>query len=376
MATVLGGDERTALAESVQGLLGRRSTSSAVRNYVENGGYDRDLWAEMAGLGWTGLLVPESHGGAGAGLSAMTVVLSGLGRHATPGPFLASAVLAVTAVTWGRSDAVRKQWLPRLAAGEVVGAAAIAGAGGRTAPDLVGVRLDGATASRTLSGTAPLVLNGADADLLVVAATSSDGTLSLVAVERATPGVGVDVRPCIDRTRSLADVRFDAVVVDDDDVIEHGDAAVALLDRVIDVGMVALAADAMGAANRALDMSVAYAKEREQFGRPIGSFQAIKHKLADMYMLAKGADAAIEGAAAAIDSTAAGARRRAAVAGSFCRTAAARIAGDAVQTHGGIGFTWEHDCHLLLKRTKLDLLLLSDTWAQGDRLIDEIMQDV
>jgi alkylation response protein AidB-like acyl-CoA dehydrogenase len=116
-------------------------------------------------------------------------------------------------------------------------------------------------------------------------------------------------------------------------------------------------------------MSLEYSKQREQFGRPIGSFQAIKHKLADMYVHAIGADAAVEAGAKSIDRGDSSARRRAAVAGLFARKAAANIAGDAVQIHGGIGFTWEHDCHLLLKRTKLDLLLLSDTWTQGERLV-------
>jgi alkylation response protein AidB-like acyl-CoA dehydrogenase len=179
-------------------------------------------------------------------------------------------------------------------------------------------------------------------------------------------------RPSIDRTRSLADLSFDNVHVDASSVIAAGEAAPMLLDRIVDIGAVALAADAMGAAHRAFDLALAYAKEREQFGRPIGSFQAIKHKLADMYVLAIGADAAIKSAADSIDRGDASARRRAAVAGLFARKAAAFIAGEALQIHGGIGFTWEHDCHLLLKRTKLDLLLLSDTWTQGERLLESV----
>jgi alkylation response protein AidB-like acyl-CoA dehydrogenase len=128
----------------------------------------------------------------------------------------------------------------------------------------------------------------------------------------------------------------------------------------------------MGAAHRAFDMSLEYAKQREQFGRPIGSFQAIKHKLADMYVLATGAEAAIEAAADSLDRGDPSARREAAAAALFGRGAAARIAGDAVQIHGGIGFTWEHDAHILLKRTKLDLLLMSDSWAQSERLVAAI----
>src|SRR5262249_54816540 len=132
---------------------------------------------------------------------------------------------------------------------------------------------------------------------------------------------------------------------------------------------VAIAADAVGAARRALDMAVEYAKQRVQFGRVIGSFQAIKHKLADMYVLQQAAEAAIEGAAEAMDIDPLGSRRRAATAGTFCRVAASRIVGDAIQAHGGIGFTWEHDCHLLFKRAKFDEVYLSDVWDQQDRLM-------
>jgi alkylation response protein AidB-like acyl-CoA dehydrogenase len=293
-------------------------------------------------------------------------VLEGLGHHTTPGPFLSSAVLAVTALAAAPSTSLRKHWLPGIASGEIVGAIALAGSGGRIHPDLLpGVlRISGGRAH--LDGAAPLVLDGASADVLILGARSDDGP-ALVAVPAGV--ARSEPRPSIDRTRSLADLHFEHVAVEADSVIAVGADAETLIDRIVDVGAVALAADAMGAAHRAFDMSLEYSKQREQFGRPIGSFQAIKHKLADMYVHAIGADAAVEAGAKSIDRGDSSARRRAAVAGLFARKAAANIAGDAVQIHGGIGFTWEHDCHLLLKRTKLDLLLLSDTWTQGERLV-------
>jgi alkylation response protein AidB-like acyl-CoA dehydrogenase len=156
-------------------------------------------------------------------------------------------------------------------------------------------------------------------------------------------------------------------------VLADGATAVAALDRLVDVAAVALAADGLGAAQRSLDMAVEYAKQREQFGRVIGSFQAIKHKLADMFVLVEGARAAVEGAAEALDLDPLEARRRVATAGSFCRAAASRVTGDSVQVHGGIGFTWEHDCHLLLKRAKFDEIYLTDLWSQRERLIETIM---
>jgi alkylation response protein AidB-like acyl-CoA dehydrogenase len=162
------------------------------------------------------------------------------------------------------------------------------------------------------------------------------------------------------------------VGVPDEAVVAAGEEATALLDGLIDIAAVALAADAVGAALRALELSVDYAKQRVQFGRVIGSFQAIKHKLADMFVLAEGAKAAVAAAADALDSEPARARRRAAAAGAFARQAASRIVGDAVQTHGGIGFTWEHDCHLLLKRAKFDEVYLTDVWSQRERLLQAI----
>jgi alkylation response protein AidB-like acyl-CoA dehydrogenase len=367
VTTQFGDEERTALADSVNGLLDRRSDSTAVRRFTEGGGFDRDLWMEMAELGWPALLVPEEFEGAGAGLWATATVLEGLGRHTTPGPYLSSAVLAVTALAAASSTALRKQWLPGIAAGEVIGAVALAGTSGRAHVDLLPVVFHGGGGGGGhLDGVAPFVLDGADADVLVVGARGSDGPV-IVAVPAAA--ARAERRPSIDRTRSLADLTFENVEVDADSVIAIGEDAATLLDRIVDVGAVAFAADAMGAARRAFDMTLEYAKQREQFGRPIGSFQAIKHKLADMYVLATGAEAAIKAAADSIDRGDASTRRRAAVAGLYGRRAAADVAGEAVQIHGGIGYTWEHDCHLLLKRTKLDLLLLSDTWTQGERLI-------
>jgi alkylation response protein AidB-like acyl-CoA dehydrogenase len=362
-------EERAALSDSVKGLLDRRSDSRSVRQFTEGGGFDSELWKEMAGLGWTALLVPDEFEGAGAGLWAAVTVLEGLGQHTTPGPFLSSAVLAVTALAAAPSTALRKQWLPRIASGNVVGAAALAGTSGRIHVDLLPLAWRGDSGGGQLNGVAPFVLDGADADVLIVGARSSDGP-AILAVPAA--GVQAERRPSIDRTRSLADLSFENVHVDGDSVIAVGEDAADLLDRIVDIGAVALGADAMGAAHRAFDLALDYAKQREQFGRPIGSFQAIKHKLADMYVLATGADAAIKSAAESIDRGDASARRRAAVAGLYGRRSAALIAGEALQVHGGIGFTWEHDCHLLLKRTKLDLLLLSDTWTQGERLVESI----
>jgi alkylation response protein AidB-like acyl-CoA dehydrogenase len=264
---------------------------------------------------------------------------------------------------------LRKQWLPGIASGEIIGTVAFAGEGGRIHGDLLPLVLHETSHDARLDGVAPFVLDGAEADVVIVGA-KSDGGPTLVAVP--VSAARAERRASIDRTRSIADLHFENVRVDKESVVAVGEAATVLLDHVVEVGVVALTADAMGAARRAFESSLEYAKQREQFGRPIGSFQAIKHKLADMYVLVTGSDAAIEAAADSLDRGDELARRKAAAAAVFGRSAAAKVAGDAVQIHGGIGFTWEHDSHLLLKRTKLDLLLLSDSWTQGDRLVSAV----
>jgi alkylation response protein AidB-like acyl-CoA dehydrogenase len=315
--------------------------------------------------------VPGEYGGLAAGGGAATIVLTALGAHTAPVPFLSSALLATTAFGSGRPLAAAR-WLPQLGGGQAIGTVALTGLSGRIgAADLDAVvRREGD--GYRLDGMAGFVLDGAVADVVVTAARDdSTGGRCLVSIARQH-GVTVESVPCVDRTRQLTHLRFDDVHVDNPAVVSDGDECEQLVERLTDIAALGLAADASGAADRALDLAVEYAKQRIQFGRVIGSFQAIKHKLADMFVLAEAAKAAVEGAASALDNDAGQARRRAAAAGAFARQAASRIVGDAVQTHGGIGFTWEHDCHLLLKRAKFDEVYLTDLWTQRERLLREI----
>ena len=215
------------------------------------------------------------------------------------------------------------------------------------------------------------------AGVIVVAARGAGG-LRLVAVEPDAPGLAVEPATLIDGTRRFATLRFDGVAVGPDAVLATGDGAHHALDAIVARAVTAIAADAVGAAGHALDLSVEYAKQRVQFGRPIGSFQAVKHKLADMFLHTQAASAAVEGAADALDDDVDGTLEHAArpveVAASYARDAAVAVAGDAVQAHGGIGFTWEHDCHLLLKRTKLDQALLGDPAVHRERLAQLLLE--
>jgi alkylation response protein AidB-like acyl-CoA dehydrogenase len=361
------------LRDTVQGVLRRRSSSTQVRAITEaDGGFDRSLWREMCDLGWAGLLVPEAYDGADAGMAAAAIVLEGLGAHVTPSPFLSSAVLATVAL---KHSATQKagEWLTRLAAGDAFGTVAFTAKAGRAQTGLYGVTAAEAGTGYRLNGTASFVLD-AGADLIVVAAALSGETL-LAAVPGAANGVSRERVQNVDRTRELAHVGFGDVAVGPENVLAIGSDADRIVETVIDAAALALGADALGAAERALSMSVEYAKQRVQFGRLIGSFQAIKHKLADMYVLVEASKATIGGAASGFELGGSDVRRRAAAAGSFVRQSASRVVGDAMQAHGGIGYTWEHDCHLLLKRAKFDEFFLTDLWSQRERLVTAIDEE-
>jgi alkylation response protein AidB-like acyl-CoA dehydrogenase len=363
-------DDRRALRAAARDLLDRWSSSEAVRA-TEDGDrrIDPQAWRRIAEAGWTGLLVDEEHGGAGAGLSAAVEVLQESGAHTTPGPYLSTGVL-FPAVVGAAVTPVVADLLSRIAEGTAVGAVAVGIGGGRLRGDTWSVTAEAAGDGVRLTGRARLVLDAPVADVFAVFARGSDGLVLALVDATATR---VEEFPSIDRSRLLGDVELDSVEVAADAVLARGDAAGELLDRLVDVGTVAFAADGIGAASRAQDMSVEYAKQREQFGRPIGSFQAIKHKLADMYVIVAAGQAAVEKAAEAWDADAGAARIAVASVGTYCRKGASKVVGDALQTHGGIGFTWEHDCHLLLKRAKFAEAYLSDGWAQRERLVDALV---
>jgi len=356
-------EERDELRASAKAMLDRSAPTARVRELLDDpAGFDPALWRDMGGLGWLGLLVPEIHGGAGAGLGEVVVIAAELGAHLTPGPFLASAVLATSALVMGASAEEQARWLGPLATGEAIGTVALSGPSGRLGDDALGVRSSDDGPSLRLDGTAGFVPDAHIADFVVVAAT--DGRARrLGLVETANAGVEVRPTPTIDHTRRLSQVNFDDVVVDATATIDGE-----IYDQLVERAATVLAADGCGAAREILTRAVEYAKQREQFNRPIGSFQAVKHMLADMYVLSEAASVAVEGAAQALDMQSDAAPRVAAIAASYARDAAERVAGDAVQVHGGIGFTWEHDCHLFLKRTQLGAALCGDTATHRSRL--------
>jgi alkylation response protein AidB-like acyl-CoA dehydrogenase len=343
--------EQELLRRTARDLLAARASMEHVRRMIADaeGLGDAD-WRRMAELGWHGLVIPEEHGGSGLGMLELTIVLEEMGRAVLPGPFIPT-VLAGLAVRDGGDAAQRARWLPRIADGGVRATIALLEESGRWDAAAITATLTREGGGFVLTGTKRFVPEAERADLLICAARREDGGLALVVVERGVPGIAITPLASVDPTRRVADVQFEGVPVTAEQVLaDDGDAALA---RLLDRGRIALAADMCGGAERTLELTVEYAKVRQQFGRPIGSFQAIQHRCADMSVEVEKAKAATYYAAWADDT---GAANDAA----FAAASAKAIAGDAyrfvtthaVQVHGGIGFTWEHDVHFFYKRAR------------------------
>ena len=363
-------DERDELRDVARRLLEKESAPRAVRAVTEDDpGHDVALWRTMAELGWTGLGIPGAAGGSGGGFEEQAVILGELGRTVTPGPYLSTVVLGAGALLACGRTGRPAELLASVAAGELTLAVVLSAAGGGALPI---VRAAGG--GRALHGTVPFVLDAAGADLLVVIAEDTDrpGTVLVLAVGPSAEGVGRRALPTIDRTRRLAEVGFDGVAVEPDAVLGAFPERT-FVPWLSDRAATALAADSVGGAQRVLEMSVDYAKARVQFGRPIGTFQAIKHRCADMLLLVEASRVAAEDAAARAPEEPGGEWRAAAIAKSYACDAYAKVTADALQLHGGIGYTWEHDLHLYFKRAKLNQALFGDPSWYRARLAEALL---
>jgi alkylation response protein AidB-like acyl-CoA dehydrogenase len=320
-----------------------------------------DLWKELARLGWLGLALPEVHGGSGLGMVETAVVLEEMGRAVFPGPYL-ETVVAARGIEAAGTPAQQARWLPGVAAGDVRATVALLDAELDWRPEATATRADpGPGGGARLTGTKQWVPWAHVADVLLVPAREPDG-LSLFLVEKGAPGLTVTPVATMDPGMRWATVTLDAVPVGENARLGAAGAAAGILGDLLRRGAVGAAAMMLGAARRCLDMSVEYAKVREQFGQPIGSFQAIRHRCADMLLEVENAHAATYYAAWALDAGAEDARLAASVAKAYVSEAARKACGEAIQVHGGIGFTWEYDLHLYFKRAKA----LEATWGDAD----------
>ncbi|MCP5071581.1 MAG: acyl-CoA/acyl-ACP dehydrogenase [bacterium] len=344
-------DEQELLRSEVRKFLDEKAPLDEVRRVSEDEsglGYDTDLWARIAELGWTGLAIPEAYGGVGLGWVDLVVLLEETGRSLFPAPLVATT-LAADAIARAGGEAQRARFLPGLADGSVIGSVALVEE--NDTPDPTGIQFAARPSGKglILSGEKLFVQNAAAADLFVVA-FRREGELALAVVEKSQVGVSAEDWPGIDLTKRLGRLRLENVEVAADAILEAGDSAsVAML---FDTGATAIAAEAIGAAEAALALTTAYAKERVQFGRPIGTFQGVKHPLAEMYVDVESFKSLTYYAAWCIDEGHADLSLAASRAKAYASEAIPRIGIDAVQLHGGIGYTWEYDAHLFLKRAK------------------------
>lgn len=367
-------EEHEQLRASVRRFLADRAPLSRVRELMEtDDGLDRAVW-DQAGrqLGLQGLAIPEAYGGAGFTFAEQAIVLEEMGAALYPGPYLASAVLAATALLASQDEGARRDLLPAIASGEVIATLAFTEDDGSWEPSSVTATAAKDGAGWRLDGHKSFVLDGAAAGLILVVARTDAG-LSLFAVEAgpgSVPGgLSRTVLPALDQTRKLGRLEFAGVAARM--IGAPGDAA-AVLDQTLDVAAIALAAEQLGGAQRALDMAVGYAKVRHQFGRPVGSFQAIKHRCADLLLEVESLRSAVGYAAAAVASSPAEVPVLAPLLKACASEAYFHVAAENIQVHGGIGFTWEHDAHLYFKRAKASELFLGDGAYHRERLAARI----
>ena len=360
-------EEQEMLRSSARDFLTKEAPMTYVRKMMDDErGYTDELWRKMAELGWMGLILPEAHGGSGLDFVDMVVVLEEMGRAVLPGPFFSTVILAGIAIVEGGSADQKAKYLPKIADGSIKATLAHLEPSGRW--DAEGIQLTAKESGGkwTLDGTKLFVPDANVADLFVVAArTAGKGTdgVTLFLVDAKSTGVGVTMLKTMDQTRKLGEVTFKNVTVGADAVLGKVGGGWGLLERVADRAKVGLAAEMCGGAQKVLEMSVEYAKVREQFGKPIGSFQAIQHKCANMLVEVESSKSITYYAAWAVANDVPEAPLAAAMAKAYTSDAYRHTAGEGIQIHGGIGFTWEHDMHIFFKRAKSSEVTFGDaTW--------------
>ncbi|MGA7873143.1 MAG: acyl-CoA dehydrogenase family protein [Candidatus Binatus sp.] len=341
-------EEQQQLKESARAFLSGECPTTYVRKVMAtDDGYPRELYDQVAKLGWTGLIVPEKFGGAGLGMLDMTMILEESGYAAMPGPFLFSSALAASALKLSGSEQLKSKWLAALAEGTAVGAVAVVeSAGSIDARDINAIAMKGGGGWH-LNGAKMFVPYANVANFIVVAA-KHDSAIFLFVVDTKSPGVTIRPLKNLDLTRRVSSVELKSAPA------ERLKGGTDLFPKLIDVAAIAVAADSLGGTERALEMAVDYSKVREQFGKPIGSFQALKHAAAEIVADLEPARAMLWYAAYALDTGAADASRTAAMAKARLCDIYSRGTDRAVLMHGGIGFTWEHDMHLWFKRARFN----------------------
>ena len=376
-------EEQLLLRDQARKFLSERAAPARVRRILETDApYDRELWDGLAEMAWPGTAIPEAHGGAGYGYLELCVIAEELGRSLAPTPFSSSVYLATEAILLAGTEDQKKRWLPKLAAGQAIGCFAVAEGPQAPRPGSITARATGGQ----LTGVKVPVADGDVADLAVVLARTADGgragaspaprapataepgddAAALFLVDLHAPGVARTAVATIDPTRSHARIEFEGAAAE---LLGAPGEGWALAERILDRAAVLFAFEQVGGAQAALDMAREYALGRFAFGRPIASFQAIKHKLVDIYVALELARSNAYYAAWALSTDSPELPVAAAAARVSATEAFFLAAKENIQTHGGMGFTWEFDCHMYYRRAKLLALALGSARTWKDRLI-------
>jgi alkylation response protein AidB-like acyl-CoA dehydrogenase len=370
--------EQVMLRDLTREFLARESTPRAVRSVMENPpGFSDATWQQLSEMGLPGLTIDAGYGGQGLGMVELALVLDEMGRAAYPGPYFATAVLAAGAIAASGQESQMARYLPDIAYGRTRATLAFVESSLAWTPQAVNLRASRSADGFVLEGIKRFVPFAHVADLvLVVARTSTSGVdgTTVFAVPGHAPGLSQTQNVEMDHTNRTSTLRFDAVSVGADTVIGEVDHGWDVIGSVLERAAVAASAEMLGAARRCMEMSVDYAKVRQQFGQPIGMFQAIKHACAEMLLEVENAHAATYYAAWAQDAHAADASLAASAAKAYVGEACRKVCGSSIQVHGGIGFTWEYDLHVYFKRAKHFEPLYGDAEFHRERALRLILQ--
>ena len=366
-------EEQELLRNTARKFFENECPSETVRRLMETPeGINPELWKKLAEQGWLGLIYPEQYDGMALGLVDLVVLMEEMGRAVAPGPYFSTVLLGGLAILEAGGEGQKKEWLPKIAAGDKRVALAWMEPSAQLGPAGVTLTAVDKGGKYALSGTKLFVHDAHTADALVVAARTRPGAgadgVSLFLLPKGTKGLEVTLLPTMDQTRKLCEVACSDVTVGGDALLGAAGSGWAPLARVLDRATVALCAEMCGGAQKVLDMTVEYAKIRQAFGRPIGSYQGVKHRAADMLVDVENSKSITYYAAWALDEGSPEAPLAVSMAKAYVSDAFRRVSAAGIQLHGGIGFTWEHDLHLYFKRAKGSEFTFGDATHHRERV--------
>ena len=331
--------------------------------------YDAALYQKLAAQGFTGIIFPEQYGGLGLGKVEMVALMEEMGRALIPGPYFSSAILAGSLINEAGDDRQKHRYLTPIAEGTKRATLALVEESGSWHPNSVKMPAGGST----LNGTKYFVTDAAVADTIVVVVRYHHDDLALFAVDSQAKGLTITPLESMDQTRKVYNVHFCDV---EGELLAMGAHARSALHHALNIAEVALAAELTGGMQRGMEISVEYAKTRKQFGKPIGSYQAVQHQCADMYFYTEGSRSSALYAGWALDNKAPDAEKAVAIAKMYASDGGREVGNRTIQVHGGMGFTWENDCHLYYRRAKASEVMLGDASYRRDRIAAMIIDPV